>query len=50
MKLVGRESTKVPTKTPKTAMTSRLSRNFVFWRKWEFDKMEAFDQIPWSLE
>ena len=50
MKVVGRENTKLPTETPKTAITSLLSRNFVFWRKWEFDKMGAFDQNPCSLE
>ena len=46
MKMVGRESTKLPTKTPKMAMTSLLSRNFVFERKWGFDKMGTFGQNP----
>ena len=46
MKMVDRESTKLPTKTPKMAITSLLSRNFVFERKWGFDKMGTFGQNP----
>ena len=50
MKLVGRESTKLSTKTPKTVITSLLSQNCVFPRKWGFDKMKRFGGNPYSLE
>ena len=46
MKVVDRESTKLATKTPKLAITSLLSKNFVFERKWGFDKMGTFGQNP----
>ena len=46
MKMVDRESTKLSTKTPKLAITSLLSKNFVFERKWGFDKMGTFGQNP----
>ena len=44
--MVDRESTKLTTKTPKLATTSLLSKNFVFERKWGFDKMGTFGQNP----
>ena len=46
MKMVDRESTKLPTKTPKLAITSLLLKIFVSERKWGFDKMGTFDQNP----
>ena len=46
MKMVDRESTKLPTKTPKMATTSPLSRTFVFERKWGLDKIVTFGQNP----
>ena len=46
MEMVDLESTKLTTKTPKLAITSLLSKIFVFERKWGFDKMGTFGQNP----